>query len=420
MTNIGSRFAALRKSKGYTQEKLAEILGITAQAISKWENGHTLSESSLLPALSKIYGCTIDTMLMPDECGAPTVLERQTASVISKLEGLLMNKSDIGLDDNAIIQAVHKIHPNITDCFVRRADTVKRDRSVNTKISVEHSSGTLRLIEKVLFGESRELSNLALLSNMDAPVPTIYHIDRDRRLLLIEDLSTDYISGFCFDEDNEQGVYYREHLTDILFALAALHLKCWDNYEVFGKIGLPWHLENIAVHLKSVEKDYLKFKKANSERLTDKDISLYDKALELLKCDYPKVIEERFHKGRNITVIHGDFHPGNTFVSRDAKKPAVRMIDLEAVRMGLATEDLAMFLALHTVQNKKSALPLLEGYYAKISKKATDYSFAELLSDYKLSTVESLFFPIRLINGGIKDFHMQSRSLQAFEDICKQ
>jgi len=62
---IGDRIAMLRKKNGFTQEELAEKFNITAQAISKWENGHTLPETALLPLLSKLLNSSIDSILMP-------------------------------------------------------------------------------------------------------------------------------------------------------------------------------------------------------------------------------------------------------------------------------------------------------------------------------------------------------------------
>ncbi|WDV47423.1 helix-turn-helix transcriptional regulator [Clostridiaceae bacterium M8S5] len=62
---VGKQIALLRKEKKYTQEKLADKLGISCQAISKWENGHSLPEVSLLPLLAKTLDCTIDTILIP-------------------------------------------------------------------------------------------------------------------------------------------------------------------------------------------------------------------------------------------------------------------------------------------------------------------------------------------------------------------
>lgn len=52
-----------RKEKGLTQEELANILGITFQAVSKWENAQTMPEISLLPHLSKVLEISIDKLL---------------------------------------------------------------------------------------------------------------------------------------------------------------------------------------------------------------------------------------------------------------------------------------------------------------------------------------------------------------------
>ena len=62
---IGKRIALLRKKNGFTQEELAEKLELSPQAISKWENGHTLPETALLPLLSKLLNSSIDSILMP-------------------------------------------------------------------------------------------------------------------------------------------------------------------------------------------------------------------------------------------------------------------------------------------------------------------------------------------------------------------
>ncbi|MCL2572329.1 MAG: helix-turn-helix domain-containing protein [Defluviitaleaceae bacterium] len=65
LIKIGKQIALLRKEKGFTGEKLAEILDVSPQAVSKWENGKCLPEAALLPALAKTLDCSIDTLLMP-------------------------------------------------------------------------------------------------------------------------------------------------------------------------------------------------------------------------------------------------------------------------------------------------------------------------------------------------------------------
>ena len=65
LIKIGKQIAVLRKEKRLTGEKLAAIMNVSPQAISKWENGKCLPETVLLPVLAKTLGCSVDTLLMP-------------------------------------------------------------------------------------------------------------------------------------------------------------------------------------------------------------------------------------------------------------------------------------------------------------------------------------------------------------------
>ena len=67
----GKQIAHLRKQKNTTQEELAQRLSVTPQAISKWENGHTMPEVSLLIELAQILEVSIDNLLLPDNTLAP-------------------------------------------------------------------------------------------------------------------------------------------------------------------------------------------------------------------------------------------------------------------------------------------------------------------------------------------------------------
>ena len=60
---IGKRIALLRKEKGLTQEELATHMGVSPQAVSKWENDQTCPDISALPRLSKLLGVTVDELL---------------------------------------------------------------------------------------------------------------------------------------------------------------------------------------------------------------------------------------------------------------------------------------------------------------------------------------------------------------------
>lgn len=60
---MGKRIAAQRKKKGITQEQLSQRLGVTPQAVSKWENDLSCPDISILPSLAKELDVSVDYLL---------------------------------------------------------------------------------------------------------------------------------------------------------------------------------------------------------------------------------------------------------------------------------------------------------------------------------------------------------------------
>ena len=61
--NLGEKLKSLRKEKNISQEKLAQYLNVSFQAVSKWENGSTYPDIELLPEISRFFGITVDELL---------------------------------------------------------------------------------------------------------------------------------------------------------------------------------------------------------------------------------------------------------------------------------------------------------------------------------------------------------------------
>ena len=59
----GKRISCYRKQKNMTQEDLAQKLGVTSQAVSKWETDGACPDISLLPQLTRLLGVSVDTLL---------------------------------------------------------------------------------------------------------------------------------------------------------------------------------------------------------------------------------------------------------------------------------------------------------------------------------------------------------------------
>lgn len=60
MELIGKKIRTLRKNKNMTQEQLAEVLSVSSQAVSKWENNISVPDIGLLPVIARYFGITMD------------------------------------------------------------------------------------------------------------------------------------------------------------------------------------------------------------------------------------------------------------------------------------------------------------------------------------------------------------------------
>lgn len=92
---LGSRIAEKRRAASMTQEELAERLGISAQAVSKWENDVSCPDISLLPQLASLLGCTVDTLLTGEQApDVKLVPEKQRKDPDDMMLRILIHSSD--------------------------------------------------------------------------------------------------------------------------------------------------------------------------------------------------------------------------------------------------------------------------------------------------------------------------------------
>ena len=122
LVKIGNQIAFLRKKKGLTGENLAECLGISPQAVSKWENGKCLPETATLPELSKILGCNIDALL------APTTFED-----ILDMEDL---EKLSHVPDNILATALKGASPQLREYLLTRL-SVGRSEAIRKEIDLQ-------------------------------------------------------------------------------------------------------------------------------------------------------------------------------------------------------------------------------------------------------------------------------------------
>lgn len=71
---MGKRIAAFRKDRGLTQDQLAEQLGISPQAVSKWETDLSCPDIGIIPQLAEILEVTLDDLFGVEKKGPAAVL----------------------------------------------------------------------------------------------------------------------------------------------------------------------------------------------------------------------------------------------------------------------------------------------------------------------------------------------------------
>ncbi len=116
---MGKRISDLRKNKGMTQEQLAQQVGVTAQAVSKWENDLSCPDISILPQLAEALGVTTDELLGKVQMRPLTVEDKDrngkrmhTVDVslnLNKWEKIVFSLLLVGIGVVFLLNALHVI-----------------------------------------------------------------------------------------------------------------------------------------------------------------------------------------------------------------------------------------------------------------------------------------------------------------------
>ena len=106
---LAAKLSELRRAKGITQEQVASSLNVSNKTISKWENGSSTPELSMLAALAKYYGVTTDTLLGLEDG------TRDTKRVImDEFAGLDRRQAALKIFD--ILEAIYPAYTENANC----------------------------------------------------------------------------------------------------------------------------------------------------------------------------------------------------------------------------------------------------------------------------------------------------------------
>lgn len=117
---LGEKLKALRMEKGITQEQLGEIFGVSAQAVSRWENDTADPDISLLPGLAIYFDVTVDALLGMD------VIKKQES--INQIHGEINRFMVNGKFEEAVafIREKMKIYPGDLGLMMSLGETLAR------------------------------------------------------------------------------------------------------------------------------------------------------------------------------------------------------------------------------------------------------------------------------------------------------
>ncbi|NLD20690.1 MAG: helix-turn-helix transcriptional regulator, partial [Clostridiales bacterium] len=86
--DFGSKLQSLRKISNLSQEELADKLGVSRQAVSKWESNTAYPEMDKLVVMSKLFKCSMDD-LVNDETTSQSIIERKNSKVQNYFDSFL-------------------------------------------------------------------------------------------------------------------------------------------------------------------------------------------------------------------------------------------------------------------------------------------------------------------------------------------
>ena len=143
--NLAEKINELRKKNNLTQEMLADTLGVTAQAVSKWERGVANPDLYLIPTLAEVFGVTADELLgISSRNEGLNINEKleQRVLYLERLVGMLM----AGDADEALEYSLSESRPLLRFDFTKMTDEersrwqIRNGKDIETNDSIRFRS----------------------------------------------------------------------------------------------------------------------------------------------------------------------------------------------------------------------------------------------------------------------------------------
>lgn len=361
---FGENIKKLRKEKELTQETLAEFLGVSFQAVSKWERGETYPDITMLPVIARFFDASIDDLL-----GVNKSRDEEQINGYLKLYDEMKLK-DLILTYNNFEKAI-KEFPNDFRILIRYMellqevkgfvqggykDISKEITSIYEKIQNHCTEDSIRIRSKVIMishlltkyqcipnEEGKYRTNKELLEQAEEITNTLPSM-KDSRELHLMDLSFDtesYYSthknaleellfqfqdtafGYCFNYDPEKRLEIFNHiqgLINLIFSDGDYGKNSISRLYNYGHIG---HL----YHQTGDDENALKYLKMTAEyaKELDNNPDISEKAM---RYHNNGPIFRETNASQFMKIIMTEHYPlSDEFISKDEFKKIIKILE---------------------------------------------------------------------------------------------
>lgn len=216
MKNFGGKIKALRLKKAVTQEQLAEHLGLSPQAVSKWENGVTFPDIQLLPEISVYFGVTIDELF-----------DITDQKHFERIETMLETKKDLEQSDFDYAQ-------NFLLDKISRKENLEEGLTLLSSL-YNHRADEYRALaeyyalEALKISPEKKANHINLLEAQQGTVPDWEFSEHSKRIAYYKNFTAehpDYIIGYMWLLDELLADNRCEEAEKVLEVLAAKDTSC--------------------------------------------------------------------------------------------------------------------------------------------------------------------------------------------------
>lgn len=187
--NIGDHLKSLRLKKGFTQEQLAEVFGVSPQAISRWENNTSYPDITLLPGIAMFFNTSVDAIVGMDEIRKEDTLRK----IHSEVNSLVIS----GQTEKAValIRDSLKIYPNDSGLLMSLGETLahQTDDPAATQEAISIAERILQSSDVNMKGKSTTSANLlflylraGMLDQANSLLRSLPHVWESREILMPE------------------------------------------------------------------------------------------------------------------------------------------------------------------------------------------------------------------------------------------